>query len=440
MGVPNRSLTERWRKWRRRKPSALARQVFLVLSASAAIATAALLLDAYRHRARELEEALKKSRAYLAAAQFVRAEDTLKQGLALAGSSPAFETWRRAYSEELRVVLRDRKAAELHRLADLVRFRFGLAPQLSEEAHTLLERGREIWEAHGVLLGPIRGRREPEVEQRIRTDLLDIITVWADLRVRLAPASDAGLARREALAQLDQAAALLGSGPALERLRRAYGKALGRPTASGGAATALLPPRTAWEHCDLGRAYLRDAEHAIAAQQFQHAVDLRPQDFWPNFYQGLCAYKLGRFEDALTAFRVCISLAQNPAECYFNRALAYEALGRTDLALGDYTRALQCDDELSGAALNRGLIHFGARRYSEAAVDLGRALASAAGREARGAIHYNRALIELACDDRPAALSDLMAARDYGHAQGRDLYNRLAPPHGGEVNDLPERP
>ena len=42
MGVPNRSLIERWRKWRRRKPSALARQVFLVLSASAAIAAAAL--------------------------------------------------------------------------------------------------------------------------------------------------------------------------------------------------------------------------------------------------------------------------------------------------------------------------------------------------------------------------------------------------------------
>ena len=37
-------------------------------------------------------------------------------------------------------------------------------------------RGREIWEARGLLLGPIPGRREPELEQRIRTDLLDIIT------------------------------------------------------------------------------------------------------------------------------------------------------------------------------------------------------------------------------------------------------------------------
>ncbi len=122
------------------------------------------------------------------------------------------------------------------------------------------DRGREIWEARTLFLGPIPGRHEPEVEQRIRTDLLDIITVWADLRVRLAPATEADAARREALARLDEAATLLGSGPALERLRRAYAKALGRPDAPASDAALLLEPRTAWEHCDLGRAYLRDGQ------------------------------------------------------------------------------------------------------------------------------------------------------------------------------------
>ena len=60
-----------------------------------------------------------------------------------------------------------------------------------------------------------------------------------------------------------------------------------------------------------------------------------------------------------------------------------------------------------------------------AAADLGRALATASGREARGVIHYNRALVGLARDDRPAALVDLKAARDYGHAQARDVYDRI---------------
>jgi tetratricopeptide (TPR) repeat protein len=424
-GVPNRSWTERWRKWRQRRPSALARQAFLVLSACGAMAAATLLVGAYRQRLHDLNDALEGSRRYRAVRQFAEAEATLNHALALAGPTLAFEGWRRLYRAERRAILRDRKADELHQLADLVRFRYGLAPQLSEASRSLLERGRAIWEARTLLLAPILGRSEPGLEQAIRTDLLDIITVWADLRVRLAPAAEAVAARGEALAQLDEAAAVLGSGPALERLRRALGKELGRTTAAAATATASLEPRTAWEHCDLGCAYLREGEHALAARQFQQAVDLEPRDFWPNSYQGLCSYKLGRFEEALTAFRVCIALARDPAECYFNRALTYEALGRNDQALLDYTRAIHCDGRLTGAALNRGILHYKAGRYSEAAADFDRALAMASGCEIRGLIQYNRALMELARSNRPAARAALAIATDCGHAQARELYNRL---------------
>jgi eukaryotic-like serine/threonine-protein kinase len=427
VGVPNRSWIERWRKWRQRRPSALARQVFLAVLACGAIAAAALLAGAYRQRVHDLNEALEKSRSQRVSKQFAEAEATLTHALALAGPPRAFDRWRRQCNAELRVLLRARKAEELHRLADLLRFRYGLAPQPSEASRSLLDRGRAIWESRTVLLAPISERSEPELEQTVRADLLDIITVWADLRVRLAPAHEAATARVEALAKLDEAAALLGSGPALERLRRGFGKASGHATASSATAAVSMEPRTAWEHCDLGCAYLREGEHALAAEQFQQAVDLQPRDFWPNFYQGLCAYKLGRFEEALMAFRVCIALAQNPAECYFNRALTYEALGRNDKALFDYTRALHCDNRFTGAVLNRGILHYNARRYSEAADDFRRALDTAPGREIRGLIHYNRALVELARNNRSAALAALELASDDGHAQARELRRRLEP-------------
>ena len=209
LGVPNRSWLEHWRKWRQRRPSALAQQMILVLLACGAIAAATLLMGAYRQRVHELNDALDQSRVHLAGQQFAEAEATLKRALTLTGPRIAFENWRRLYCAELTVVLRHRQAAELHWLADLLRFRYGLAPQPSEEDCSLLERGRAIWEARAVLLAPIPGRSEPELAQTIRTDLLDIITVLADLRVRLAPAAEAGMARNEALAQLDEAAAVL---------------------------------------------------------------------------------------------------------------------------------------------------------------------------------------------------------------------------------------
>jgi eukaryotic-like serine/threonine-protein kinase len=425
VGVPNRSLFERWQKWRRRRPTALVQQGSLVLAIGAAITAATILVGAYRHRLDELKIAIETSRGYVATRQFGLAEDVLKRALALAGSTPAFESWRQMCVVELRLVLRDRKAAELHELAELVRFRSGMSARPSDDARSLVERGRAIWAAHTLLLAPIPGRSELEIEQAIRTDLLDIITVWADLNVRLATASETKGAIRESLAQLDEAAGILGSGPALERLRVMYQEALGPAVGSPRTTAVPLEPKTAWEHCDLGRAYLRDGEFAAAATQFQAAVDLHPRDFWSNFFQGLCAHKLGRFDEAVSAFRVCISLAENPAECYFNRALAYEALGRTEEALLDYTRALRCDDRLTGAALNRGILYHNARRYADAAVDLSRALAMNPPRDLRGVILFNRALVALARNDRRAALLDLNAAIESGHAQARELLNRL---------------
>jgi tetratricopeptide (TPR) repeat protein len=74
----------------------------------------------------------------------------------------------------------------------------------------------------------------------------------------------------------------------------------------------------------------------LAAEQFRRGLRLRPQDFWLNFYQGLCDYRLGRFEGAVNAFRVCIALAPETAECYYNRALAYQAVDQLGPALEEH--------------------------------------------------------------------------------------------------------
>jgi tetratricopeptide (TPR) repeat protein len=275
-----------------------------------------------------------------------------------------------------------------------------------------------------MLTRPIGGRREPEVERDIRTDLLDFVTVWADLRVRLAPAGAADEARREALQRLDEAEILLGPSASLDRVRRECAEALGL---AGSLPQPVASPRSAWEHSDLGRSCLRSGEFERAADQFRQALDLRPQDFWPNFYLGLCAYQLGRFEEAITAFSICNALSPETAQCYFNRALAHDALGQAAQALRDYTRALQLDRRLTDAALNRGILYYAQGRHAEAAADLDQALETAAGRETRGVIHYNRALVCLARGDRPSALSNLEAAVGCGHDEARTLYDRLRP-------------
>jgi eukaryotic-like serine/threonine-protein kinase len=390
VGVRNRSLVERWQKWRRRRPAAMPRQLMLAGSAAAVLAAAALLSGAYRQRIHDIEGALNDGREFHKRAQYAEAVRVLQRGRELAGTTLGVASLKGELEEELGLVRRDGKAAELHGLAELIRFRYGLAPEPSDAARAIVRRGGEIWEARDLLIRPIGGRPALEIDPTIRADLLDVVTVWADLSVRLAPPETADEARRAALERLDEAARLLGPGAALDRLRAAYGQAIGRDEPSPCSDSG---PMSAWEHCDLGRYYLRSRDFASAAEEFARALELRPQDFWPNFYQGLCAYHLGRFDDAARAFGICIALAPATAECSFNRGLAHESLGLLAKADHDYSRALS--------------------------------LTLPGDRPTLGAIHYHRALVALARGDRPAARSSLEAAASCGDDEAAKLLGRF---------------
>src|SRR5262249_19236364 len=159
----------------------------------------------------------------------------------------------------------------------------------------------------------------------------------------------------EALTVLDQAEELFGPGAVLAHARQTHAEALGRSSIDRPAGP---PPRTAWEHYALGRSELHAGRLERAAEELHQTLALDPRGFWPNFYQGMCAYRREQYLEALTAFSVCIGMAPDSASCFYNRALAYTALGCPEQALKDYDYALHLDPKLAPAALNRGLLHY----------------------------------------------------------------------------------
>jgi serine/threonine protein kinase/tetratricopeptide (TPR) repeat protein len=421
-GVANRSLPERWRKWRRRRPYTLAAAGMVLVVLGAAWEAGRSVLVPLSRRFREAETALADGHQQLGKRAYAEAARTLSHGLALAEGVPGSGDLRLALAGGLRSARRGQAAQDLHFLAEQVRFLVdgdGLAPV---RARALESRCRAVWDARAGILEHSGTDLEREVEQRIRTDLLDVALLWTDLHVRLAPAREAGEARRRALRVLAQAETLLGPSPALRRERQRHAEALGLPAAAPG--DSELQPRTAREHYALGRSLLRSGRFALAAAQLDRAVELQPQGFWPNFYQGVCAYRLRRYEEAVSAFRVCVALAPDSAVCSYNRALAYAALGRADRALHDYDRALKLDPTSSAAALNRGVLHYRQKRYAAAAADLKRALAAGAD---PAPAHYNLALVHLALEDRSAALANLQCALQHNpaHQQANELQARL---------------
>lgn len=421
-GVPNRSLSERYKKWRKRRPLALSRGLTLLVLAVTATAGGVLAWVAYHQRVHDIESALADSRALLERQRYHDALNAAERGLALASRFPAVPIYRRSLDDQYAVARRALGASELHRLAEFVRFRYGLDPPPRREALELIRRGRSVWAARAALLRPVAGRTETEIEQSIHTDLLDLILVWADLRVRLAPAAESDAARNEALRVLDEAASLLGPSPALARDRaRLAGQEQAQPDSPGPAAASS----SSGDLYELGRSYLRSGDVAQAAAQFEQGLQRRPQDFWLNFYQGLCAYRLERYAEAVVAFSVCIALEPETAECYYNRALAHAALGHEPDALRDYSRALDLNPSLTSAALNRGILHYKAGRLPAAEADLKQAISSTRDHDVLGVIHYNLALVALARGDRSAARTDLERAGSLGHEGARELLGRL---------------
>jgi serine/threonine protein kinase/Flp pilus assembly protein TadD len=419
-GVPNRSLSERWRKWYRRHPQALTRGLLLCACLATATALAVLYLGDRSRDRREAAAALAQGRGELQQRHYDEAVETFDRGLWRLGG-PADDPLRAELALCRRRAARARDVAALHAQVERTRYLYGdeLLPRPTLQAVEAQCRG--AWEARDRLLAgePL----EADVEQQLRRDLLDVAVLWVHCRVRLAPAPEAAAVRRQALQTLDKARALFGPSPVLDREGRALGRA---------AATPGPPPHTAWEHYILGHSLLLAGDLDRAAEAFNHAVEMRPQDFWPWYGKGVCAHRRKRHAEAVTAFTVCVALAPDSAACYHNRALARAAAGDTAGALRDCDRALAIDPRLAAAALHRGVLWLQERHFAEAEADfhLARNLGAS-----DAVVCFQQALLHQARHEPAAALSCLERALEldpqYGPARAlRDRLRKQLPAPG----------
>ena len=392
-GVRNRDLRERWRKWRHRRPNAvLWVGLFLALASGGAVLAAGAV-----SRYQDARSALAEGQGQMQRSAYAEAVRTLARGRARVGGLPGSAGLVTALDAELRRAQRAQAAEDLHPLAERLRFFAGAESHTAAELKTMGEECRTAWEARGLLADRAAAPLDPDTEEQVQADLLDLALLWSDLDRQAGPA---------VLAECEE---LLGPRPALTRER---------PGREG------QPARTPWEHVALGRGLLRSGDLERAAEELGRAADLRPQDFWARFYGGVCAHRRQQFAEAVNSFGVAIALAPTCAECYYNRALAHAALGDNVRALNDYDRALTLAPRLAAAELNRGVLHYQEGQYSLALADLERALRDGA---QPAAAHYNLALVHLALREETAARRHLeqVLADNSAHTDARALLERL---------------
>jgi serine/threonine protein kinase/Flp pilus assembly protein TadD len=424
-GVANRSIAERFAKLRRRQPHLLR---FVGLIGAIVIVTAAAVTIFgmnVNHRVNEARAALDEGRKLTKAGRYADSIAALKRGAAQLENLP----WNRALKQHLRDCLaaaaRGQAAQGLHETADRFRLLYGVDFFPSAKLQTLEVRCRAFWDKRDLILDRLGKELEPDVEQRLRLDLLDLAILGADLRVRLAGDQERA-ARQGALQMLSEAEALLGPNAVLYHERRGHALALGlsdlvRETDER---AAHYPPRTAWEHYALGRSLVHANNLQAAVDQLKRALVLQPDGLWPSFYHGLCCYRLGRFQDAALSFTTCAALTPKEAGCFYNRGLSFVGLERSDLAMDDLGRALELDPAFGEAAFHRGLLHLRNKHLSKAAADFRRALDSGAN---PSRAHFQLALICVARQDRAGAVGHLEQSRrfDPAYRDAAELLKKL---------------
>ncbi len=409
-GVPNRSLRERWAKWRRRRPLALlwAGACFALAAIQATIGTAAL------ERINDARESLREGQEQIHQRAYTEAVRTLSHGKARVENFTGLDALVAQLDEALIRARRASAAGQLHAVTERLRLLAGADVLPQRGLRALEEHCRTAWETRHLVARPSGTAPEEAIEEQVTADLIDLALLWTDLKRRLASGRENW--RAESRAVLDEVEALCGPSAAVARERRTLdGKS---------APDEQVTQRTAWEHAVLGRTFLRAGGLDRAALELERAVELRPQDFWAHFYRGVCAYRRGRHADAVLSFSVAVALAPEFPEVYYNRALAQAAAGNTESALRDYDRALSLAPTLASALLNRGILHYQKGRYGKAIADLEEALRHGAD---PAAAHYNLALVHLACGEREAARESVGRALLHApeHAQARVLRERL---------------
>jgi eukaryotic-like serine/threonine-protein kinase len=355
-GVPNRSLKERFGKWCRRQPYEFFQVKTLFLASLAALSVALVVWIGFlAPRFRAADQALREGRVLLSRRDYSQAERELTRGVAFIQGLPGSGRLLRELAAALRLTDRMEEADRLHRLVDRLRFSESAAELPVASAGEVERHCRALWESrHRLLERP--EALGPQLEQRLRDDLLDLAVIGSNLRVRLeADPKKLGAAHRAALALLEEAEASFGPSHVLYRARQAHAEAIGLASVAAAAARGALrvPPRTAWEHDAAGRVLLASGDFEQAEAAFEQAITLEPQDLWPNFHLGVCNFRLGRYHEAVNAFRVCVALAPDRAECYYNRARAQAALGHSADASRDFDRAVALDPALAAAPLER---------------------------------------------------------------------------------------
>jgi len=338
-GVSNRSIAERWSKWRRRRPYAMP----LALTLMALILVCLGLLIRGANQSRRAELALKAGERNLAEHRYREASEAFRGGESLVEGVPLQSRLRDRLRESRNEAERGQLVSELRLLCEKVRPLYAAEMRLPPSFHSLAAQCRSLWDQRETIARQLATYHDDSWKR----DLLDLAILTVHFETFQ---NGSEKVRHDAIETLDQAEAMFGPSRVLH-LERA------RLEACESSTSAQVPEATtAWDYLVEGRASLAEGKLKEALVALNRSLALEPQSLWANFYQGSCCLRMGKLTEAVAAFSACVALAPESSWCVYNRGLAFQKSGNRELALDDFDKAVRLDPGFREARLGQELL------------------------------------------------------------------------------------
>ncbi|HWB13928.1 MAG TPA: serine/threonine-protein kinase [Pirellulales bacterium] len=419
--VANRSLAERWRKWRRRRPYSLMGSFLGIALVTSCLVTASNM----RQRWQEAERALDEAEMEIEAGHFQWATVAIERGLFLAEELPLADVLWRDLQAARAVAQQGYLVQQLHSVVDQTRGAYREDGSPRSDVSRLESEVRRLWDQRHVILDA-RTSHHNWSRAQAKEDMIELAIFWAEANLRHADDNNRREAAHDGLQVLLYVERLAGSKYVLCQKQCELATLAESRDVAAHAADKLesLKPAAGWEYYALGRSAFRAGHFDEAEAHFKMAVESKPKELWFNFYQGRAAYELKWYDEAATAFTICVALADQTGWCYYHRGLAAARLGRAASARRDFDRALELDPLQPGPALERGMLSYQERHYDDAIADFERASSNGAD---QANVAYALALAYAAMGDRSMALDrlDALFALKPNHADGQKLAQSL---------------
>jgi serine/threonine protein kinase len=422
-GVSNRSLMERWSKWRKRRPYAF--PLVLITLALGCISLAVWLsiqriegdINATRRDALRLMDNEKYSEAV----------ETFRIAERLAGRIPFNLKMRNELLESRHRAEKGQAAKELHDFISKSRPLLATEQNNPEQLRQVLQTCQMLWYDRQNFYAKLNRLPTRKMEETRDRDFLDLALLCSELSESLSTLETRPQAHQQSLQILEEASQLLGSSRGLLLQQVRHLKALNRDAEAEEmlAKAAGKSIRSAWSYLYSGKALLELEDYPQAVQDLNQSLSIDPNSVWANFYLGNCYLKMDQTAEAIAAYSACVALAPEEGWCRYNRGLAYLAAHRFDSANADFEKALMLDPYLVAAHLGKASVYQQQSRWAEAATELDRA--QDGGRIPLADVEYRRALNYLLQDKRPEAIASLKRAlqQDPKHLQAQMLLKQF---------------